>query len=226
MAAASVARAASGLGGRLHPSTAAVFVCDIQDKFRNHIFGMPAVIDTTSKVVRGANALKVPVFVTEQYPQRLGQTVPELAPHLGLEARPAIAKTKFSMWTPELERAVAEHDGRTKEQDPHSPGVQQVLLCGIEAHVCILQTASDLLARGYEVHVVVDGVSSQRPVERAVALQRLAQMGAYLCTSEMAVFQMCGDSKHPNFREISAIAKEARPDPLPFNGVAVGTNNL
>lgn len=228
-AAAATATAAAvsvSVGGRLSPSTAALFVCDIQDKFREVIFGMPAVIDTTSKLVRSAKVLKVPIFVTEQYPLRLGHTVPELKKELAFSR--AISKTKFSMYTPELEKALESQNQklRSKSNQGEGGGIKQVLLCGIETHVCIMQTAIDLLERGYEVHVVVDGVSSQRPTDRAVGLQRLAQMGAYLCTSEMVMFQLCEDSKHPFFKQISAIAKEERPDQLPFNGVSIGGGNL
>lgn len=209
--------------GRLHASSAALFVCDIQEKFRHLIYGMPSVIDTTSKMVRGARALELPIFVTEQYPKALGHTVPELSQHLWTDpstaltqhkghAYEAIPKTMFSMYVDELDEQLEKENLSRKGGEKAKIG--QVLLCGIETHVCIMQTATDLLERGYEVHLVVDGVSSQRPGDRQVALQRLLQMGCFLCTSEMALFQMCGSSKHPSFKQISAIAKEDRPEQL------------
>ena len=203
--------------GRLHQSTTCLFVCDIQEKFKDLIFGMPSVIDTTSKVVRSCKVLRLPIFVTEQYPLKLGHTVKELKKDI--LGSPCISKTKFSMYTPELEKALEkEHDKRMAKSERNGDEdfgpIKQVLLCGIETHVCIMQTAIDLLERGYEVHVVVDGVSSQRPEDRTVALQRLAHMGCHLCTSEMAIFQLCEDSKHPQFRQISTIAKEERTQPI------------
>ena len=191
--------------GRLRPTSRggpAVFVCDIQTSFREVIHNMPAVVDTASRLVRAAKVLELPVFVTEQYPQRLGNTVPELAKDL--EVAQVFDKTKFSMCTPEVDKAFLD------------TGVDQVLLCGIEAHVCVYQTCLDLVERhDVEVHVCVDGVSSQRENDRSAALQRLARMpNVFLCTSEMAVFQIVGDSKHPKFKQISAIAKEARPHQL------------
>jgi nicotinamidase-related amidase len=222
------ARMATKVPGRLHANTAALFVCDIQEKFRNIVYGMPSVIDTTSKMVRGAKALGVPIVVTEQYPKALGNTVPELSEHIWSpdsfpHSFPAFPKTKFSMYVDEVDNCLFQLDLARKERGKAGEGelstekISQILLCGIETHVCILQTASDLLERGYEVHLVVDGVSSQRPGDRQVALQRLLQMGCFLCTSEMALFQMCGSSKHPSFKQISAIAKEDRPDQLNFN---------
>jgi len=170
---------------------------------------MPAVIDTASRVVRSAKVLGMPVMVTEQYPQRLGSTVSELQSHVSDCGAPIVPKTKFSMFTSEVEQAMKTSAFENRKQ---------ILLCGIETHVCIFQTAVDLLERGYEVHVVVDGVSSQRATDRAVALNRLSQIGAHLCTSEMAVFQIVGDAKGEGFKAISAIAKEQRPDQLPFHG--------
>merc|ERR1711959_43790 len=182
--------------GRLTAKSSALFVCDIQDKFRKVIHGMPEVIQTASRLVRAANVLDVPIFVTEQYPQRLGNTVPEISKDLG--PAPVFDKTLFSMCTPELEKSFSENR------------VEQVLLCGIETPVCVYQTCLDLVERqGVEVHVCVDGVSSQRKGDRSVALQRLSQMpNVFLCTSEMAMFQLVGDSKHPQFKQISALAKE------------------
>ena len=216
--------------GRLRASQSALFVCDVQEKFRKVIHGMPHVIDTASRLVRSAEVLDLPVFVTEQYPRALGSTVPELSKLPNMTQ--VFEKTKFSMCTPELEGAFSDR------------GIGQVLLCGIEAHVwyrhtlahthshtmcvspsltrhlplvrvalSVYQTCLDLVERHrVEVHVCVDGVSSQREEDRGVALRRLSQIpGVYLCTSEMAIFQLVGDAKHPKFKQISAIAKEERP---------------
>ncbi|KAK9817134.1 hypothetical protein WJX72_010029 [[Myrmecia] bisecta] len=195
---------ATGAGlGKLAPASSALFICDVQERFRHVISNMPAVIDTTHRMTRGAAAFGLPIFVTEQYPKALGNTVAEII----LPANtPVVAKTHFSMLVPEI-----------KEQLTKLSAVRQILLVGIEAHVCILQTTLDLLEQGYEVHVVADGVSSQRLGDRAVALQRLASSGAFISTSEMVLFQLLGGAKHPQFKEISALVKEARPDPLPYS---------
>ena len=85
--------------------------------------------------------------------------------------------------------------------------------------MCVLQTALDLLESDYEVHVVVDGVSSQRPGDRATALKRMEQSGVFMLTHEMAMFQMLQHAKHSQFRAISTLAKEERPVALPGIGM-------
>ena len=153
--------------------------------------------------VRAAQALEVPIIVSEQYPKALGSTVPEVAQVLP-EGALVVAKTKFSMLVEEIVEAI--------EKLPH---VKQVLIVGIETHVCVLQTSLDLIERGYEVHIIVDGVSSQRLTDRATALHRLSQSGAFMATSEMAMFQMMVNTSHPAFKTISGLCKEARPEALP-----------
>ena len=105
------------------------------------------------------------------------------------------------MWTPEVEKILKE-----------MAHVQQIILCGLETHVCVLQTAIDLAEQGYEVHVLVDGVVSRRQGDRQVALERMKQMGCWMSTSEMAMFQMIAEKEHPKFRDISGIAKATRSD--------------
>eukprot|EP00197_Chlamydomonas_leiostraca_P013862 CAMPEP_0202867384 /NCGR_PEP_ID=MMETSP1391-20130828/9316_1 /ASSEMBLY_ACC=CAM_ASM_000867 /TAXON_ID=1034604 /ORGANISM="Chlamydomonas leiostraca, Strain SAG 11-49" /LENGTH=214 /DNA_ID=CAMNT_0049547427 /DNA_START=57 /DNA_END=701 /DNA_ORIENTATION=+ len=198
--------------GKLAPSTSALFVCDLQERFKPVIHGWPAVEATAKRMIKGANALNIPVVVTEQYPKALGRTVPEIKevlPPAWVAGMPATAshhrtfeKTLFSMVTPEVE-------GHLKTLSH----VKQVMLLGIETHVCVVQTALDLVEKGYEVHLIVDGASSQREADRAVALQRMAQSGVLLASSEMALFQLARVAEGPGFKAISAIAKEAADHP-------------
>ena len=164
---------------------------------------MPAVIDTASKMLRCARELQMPVIVTEQYPKALGSTVEELAKDLP-ESTTAVPKTVFSMIVPEVE-----------EQLKQLPDVKQVVLVGIEAHVCVTATTLDLIEKGYEVHLITDGISSRTAEDRAVGLQRMMQAGALVSSFEMAAFQLMGHAKHPNFKAVSALAKEERPQQLP-----------
>eukprot|EP00192_Tetraselmis_astigmatica_P018730 CAMPEP_0117670758 /NCGR_PEP_ID=MMETSP0804-20121206/12950_1 /TAXON_ID=1074897 /ORGANISM="Tetraselmis astigmatica, Strain CCMP880" /LENGTH=257 /DNA_ID=CAMNT_0005479131 /DNA_START=333 /DNA_END=1103 /DNA_ORIENTATION=+ len=189
--------------GKLSSSQCVLFVCDIQERFRPVISGMPAVIDIASKMVRCAKAMDIPVIVTEQYPKALGYTVDEIITDLP-EGTSVVEKTIFSMVVPEVEELL--------EKLPH---VKQVLLVGIEGHVCVTQTALDLIEKGYEVHLIADGISSQRIEDRAVGLHRMMQAGAFASCFEMASFQMAGHAKHPAFKAISALAKEERPEQLP-----------
>jgi isochorismate hydrolase len=104
----------------------------------------------------------------------------------------------------------------TPEVDQHMKTnlshIKSVALVGIEAHVCVLQTALDLLERQYQVFIVTDGVSSSRQADRMIALRRLEQAGCILTTSESLIFQMCETAKFARFKEISALMKEKRPD--------------
>jgi len=186
--------------GKLDASKSALLICDVQERFRDNIYKMDSVIDGAIRLTKGAQALNMPVLVTEQYPKALGNTVAELKEVLP-EGSLVVAKTKFSM-------AVDEIVGRLQEL----PQVKQLLLTGLETHVCILQTTLDMIEQGYEVHIIADACSSLRPGDRSVALQRLVQAGALLSTQEMALFQLAGHSKHPAFKVISALAKEARPE--------------
>lgn len=126
-----------------------------------------------------------------------------MEPLKSLLPSPAIAKTRFSMFLPDttpqwLEQA---NDGR---------GVSSVVIFGIESHVCVLQTTLDLLARGIDVHVLADGVSSCNAGERGIALDRMRQAGAQVTTSESTLFQLLDDASHPHFKAISSLIKEEK----------------
>jgi len=190
--------------GRLAAGETAVFVCDVQERFRSVISGYPAVVDVARRMALASKELNLPVIVTEQYPKALGNTVTEVAEVLP-EGSMVVAKTDFSMVVPDVE----------KKLEALGPHVKNILLLGIETQVCVLQTTIDLIGtyacltgflisdimllvhtdsknfqaeRGYNVHILVDGVSSQRLGDRAAALHRLSQMGAYMATSGEYIF--------------------------------------
>ncbi|KAK9841914.1 hypothetical protein WJX84_006114 [Apatococcus fuscideae] len=142
---------------------------------------MPAVIDSSQRLVKAFQVLNIPVLVTEQYPKALGHTVEEIKSLLPDQSC-IFEKTKFSMLVQGL-------DAKLKADR------KQVVLVGIEAHVCVTQTALELMEDGYEVHVVTDAVSSSRLGDRATAIQRMMQSGAFAVTSEMVMFQLCESAK-------------------------------
>lgn len=190
--------------GHLDPATTVLFVCDVQERFRPLIAGFDAVAETSSRLVRGAQALGLPaIVVTEQYPKALGPTVEEIASVLpkrdssSSTSTTVVAKTDFSMLVPDVQRALP---AETKS----------VILCGIEAHVCVWQTTLDLRNRNVDVHLAVDGISSQRLGDRELGLARAAQAGAFLCSSEMLLFQLTKGTSNPAFKAVSALAKEER----------------
>jgi len=197
-----LARAASisNLIGRVHQGTTALFVCDVQERFRPHIHAFPSVVHVANTLMKAATVFKMPILVTEQRPSALGSTVPEL----DVKGASVFSKNLFSMCTAELLKALPPH-------------VESVVLCGIEAHVCVLQTAIDLVDKGLDVHLVMDGVSSIRQHDRLGAFVRMKELGVFLTTSESILFQIMKDATHPDFKVISSLAKEhaqAKVDPM------------
>jgi nicotinamidase-related amidase len=179
---------------KLERERTALVVVDVQEAFRTAVLDFDSVVRNVATLVQGANALNVPVLVTEQYPKGLGHTVPELANHLdGVEA---IEKVCFSAaGSAEFNRALA------------ASGRNQVLLCGIESHVCVNQTADDLIARGTEVHVAQDAVTSRSKQNRKLGLHKMERSGAVVTSVETALFELLGAAGTPEFKEIQKLVK-------------------
>lgn len=150
------------------------------------------------RLLQGARLLGIPVIVTEQYPKGLGSTVQEIDL---TGAKLVLPKTKFSMVLPEVEAALAE-----------IPGVRSIVLFGVETHVCIQQTALELIGRGLEVHIVADATSSRSMMDRMFALERLARTGIIVTTSEAILLQLVADKEHPKFKEIQNLIKASAPE--------------
>lgn len=140
--------------------------------------------------------LNIPIVITEQYPRGLGRLVPELQ----FTGSQIYEKTKFSMWTEEIQELP-----HLKQKDT------PIILCGIETHVCVQQTALDLLAEGFHVHIVADAVSSSRSYDRQIALERLRNSGAFVTTYESLLLELVRDASSPQFKFVSGLIKEARP---------------
>lgn len=158
-------------------------------------------VQTTDKLVRAAKILSIPTYISTQSRAKLGPTVSELTANLqGPHIRADFDKTLFSMVTPDIAKQLP-----VKAQDP-----LDVILVGIETHICITQTTLDLLERGHRVYVIVDGVSSINAEERGIALARLRDAGATVTTSESVLFEILGDAGHEAFKEISGLVKETK----------------
>ncbi len=154
---------------------------------------VPGVVRATRILAGAAAAVGVPVLASEQYPKGLGATVPEVREVL---PEAPLAKLEFSAYAnPEL-RAALERTGR-----------RQVVLVGVEAHVCVLQTALDLVEAGFTVHVAADGVASRSPADRAVALDLLRGAGVVITASETAAFQWCGRAGNDAFKVVSKLVR-------------------
>jgi nicotinamidase-related amidase len=181
---------------RMIDATDAVLVIvDMQEAFRKAIADHALVTSRIAMAIRGFRILNVPVVVTEQYPKGLGRTVEELVLTLpdGLEP---IEKSTFSAFgEPSFVDVL-----KTAER-------KQVILCGIETHVCVNQTAYDLLANGYEVHLLTDCVASRFEADKAAGLQKIISSGAVSSSVEMALFEAMRDSKHEKFRDVQSQIK-------------------
>lgn len=187
--------------GKLIPKETCIFLCDMQEKFRPTIQYFSEIVTVSSRILKGAKTLGIPVIATEQYPKGLGHTVPEL----GIESYPDIKpfeKTQFSMLTTEV----------LNKLKLEAPNTKAVVLCGIETHVCIQGTTLSLLNAGYDVHVVVDACSSRSMVDRYFAFERMKASGAWLTTSESVLLGLVGDSAHPKFREVQKLIWDPAPD--------------
>jgi nicotinamidase-related amidase len=176
---------------KLDSERAALVVIDVQEAFRKAVPSFGEVADASATLVRGAAAIGVPIVATEQYPKGLGATVPEIAERLPADVQP-VDKVRFS--ATEAERFdLGDRD--------------QAILCGIETHVCVMQTALDLLERGVEVHVVADAVGSRTDENRRLGLERMERAGATVSSVEMALFELLGGSDAEAFKEVQALVK-------------------
>ena len=179
----------------LDPSRTVLAVIDVQESFRPHIPDFSEVAARCALVAHAAQLLGVTVVVTEQYPKGLGRTAAEIAAVLPEGFEP-IEKTAFSSCgaQPFVSRLEA-------------VGARQVLLCGIEAHVCVNQTAHDLLARGLQVHVLTDCVSSRSESNRRTGLDKMFRSGALPSSTELALFELMRDARHEQFKAIQKLIK-------------------
>ncbi|MDR0570243.1 MAG: isochorismatase family protein [Clostridiales Family XIII bacterium] len=189
---------------RIRKEEAALVVVDFQTKMMPWIDGEEQVVAESAKLIRGCRVLGLPVLATQQYTRGLGETVAPvleaLTEELG-EWSPAtefshVEKTSFSvMGEPEFAR-------RLKET-----GKTDVILCGVEGHVCVRQSALDMLAAGYKVFLARDCVSSRKKRDLEPAMRELELAGATLITSEAALFEMLGGAGAPGFKQISKLVK-------------------
>lgn len=184
---------------RRHPQLAdaenmALVVVDIQERFAPAVTGFEEIVKNSVTLIKGFQVFGVPILVTEQYPKGLGKTVPEVAE--SLENSPVIEKLTFSC---AQEQAFFARLSDLK--------AQKVVVCGIEAHVCMHQTVHDLLHNGYQVFVPVDATGSRAPHNKQIALARMKQAGAILTSTEMILFEMAFEAGTESFKRIQKLVK-------------------
>jgi len=175
---------------RLGSDKAALVVVDFQERFSSAVENFAEAAEKGAILARAAAILGLEVVVTEQYPEGLGQTVEPVLSAVG--GAPRLAKKIFPA---------------TRADGFSLGGARQAIVCGVEAHVCVLQTALDLLDDGVDVFIPVDAVASRFGLDRTVAIDRLRGEGAVITTTEAVVFELAGGADHPAFRDLQGLVK-------------------
>jgi nicotinamidase-related amidase len=173
-----------------------LFVVDAQERLLAVIPDGARIVWNIRRLIDAARTLSVPLAATEQYPEKLGSIPPELREHLGHVP----SKLRFSACE------CSEIFDRWKQDSRF-----RVLLCGIETHVCVMQTALDLAAAGFEPYIAVDAVGARHAVDHETALRRMESAGVVLTTTEAAMFEWCHEAGTAEFKQISALVKESPP---------------
>ena len=174
-----------------------ILLVDMQERLLPAMAGAQEVERRCTIILKAARQLAVPVAVSEQYPKGLGHTVAPLKAELG--NAPVFEKSAFSCWRDEaLKQHLIDH---------HEQGRPQVIVAGIEAHVCVLQTAIDLAQAGFAVFAVADAMSSRAASSVALAEARMRQQGVEVVNTEMVVFELLGKAGTAEFRDLSALIR-------------------
>ena len=171
-----------------------LIVVDVQGKLAQLMYDKETLFANLQKIIKGIQVLEIPILWAEQNPKGLGPTIPEVADLL-TDNNP-MSKIEFSCCRNEDILQALE-----------STGCKQVLLCGIETHVCIFQTAMDLISADYEVEVIAEAVSSRTLANKELALQKMRDKGVSLTSVEMALFELLGAARGDRFKEILKIVK-------------------
>ncbi len=177
---------------RLKEDKAIFAMIDIQESFKPVMKELDSIIKTANILNKSAEILSIPLIVTEQYPKGLGHTCEEIYVP---ETAGIFEKKVFSIFTPEIKEEI-KSSGRT-----------QIVLYGIESHVCLTQSALDAIEEGIEVFYVENGVASRDNCDKIIAVRRLSQLGVQVVSYEMLLFEIMQSAKHPHFKEISQLIK-------------------
>lgn len=180
-------------GKLLIKETTALLIIDIQERILNVINENERVVENSLKLIKGFKAMGLPIYFTEQYPKGLGPTEENIAKELNGNA---IQKMTFSCsGAGDLFKELIEED------------IKQVVVCGIEGHVCVQQTVLDLLQNGFQVNLAADAVSSRKKIDYEISLKRMAQHGAEITTSEAVLFELLEVCGTDVFKAVSKIVK-------------------
>ena len=177
----------------LRKEDTALLIIDVQERILPVINEHERVVENTLKLIKGFKAMNLPIFYTEQYPKGLGPTASKLTNELQGEA---IQKMTFSCY-----------DAGSLFTELVQKDIKQVVVCGIESHVCVQQTVLDLLANGFQVDLAADAVSSRRQFDYETALHRMRSNGAEVTTTESILFELLNVCGTDEFKVVSKIVK-------------------
>ena len=175
------------------PSKNALLIIDIQEKIIKPITNKDLIIKNIKKLLNAYQILDKSIFVSEQNPLKLGTTISELIP-----------KDDFKKFE-KMQFSIANNEKFKKELAEKK--IKNLIICGIETHICIQQSVLDLLRNGYEVLIIADAMGSRNKVDHEIALQRMTQKGASLATTESIIFELCKTANRKEFKEIINIIK-------------------
>lgn len=172
-----------------------LIIIDVQKKLASVMKYREQIIRNICKLIKGCQILDIPILLTEQYPKGLGRTEKDILDALNNEVTP-IEKMTFSCW-----------DTSEFVDEVREAAKNNIILTGIEAHVCVYQTAMDLLASNYNLSIPIDCVGSRHGYNYEAGINRMREMGAGIYTLEMVLFELTQRSDIPEFKEISKLVK-------------------
>ena len=176
---------------KLSSKVNALLIIDIQEKIIRPIFNKDSIIKNIKKLINAYQILEENIFISEQNPLKLGVTIPELLPKAEFKK---IEKLEFSLAN--IQEFLIELENKR---------ITNLIVCGIETHICIQQTVLDSLQKGFEVILISDAMGSRNKVDHEIALQRMTQGGAILTTTESIIFELCKTADRKEFKEIRKI---------------------
>ncbi|HPC35301.1 MAG TPA: hydrolase [Candidatus Marinimicrobia bacterium] len=179
---------------KLKNERSVLVIIDVQTKLLSVMYNYPLLLENLKKLVRGSQILDIPIIYTEQYPTGLGPTHPEIASLLS--NTPPIIKMAFSCCS---------EDNFMNEI--HKINRDQIIICGIESHICVYQTCRDLIDKKFEVHLVTDCIASRKPENTQLTINKLLAYGVHPTSVEMALFEMLKDASNDAFKQIAKIIK-------------------
>jgi hypothetical protein len=179
---------------RIIPAETQCMIIDMQEKLVPAMFNKEACEDRVCMLARGLNLLEIPMLITQQYTKGLGGSLPSVYEAAG--TKEFFDKRTFSCAQDENIVAALQKKNR-----------KNVLICGTEAHVCVLQTCIDLKALGFQPILVIDAIASRKKSDLKAAIKRAMQEGVMITTAEAVLFELTVDSRHPKFRDISNVVK-------------------